>query len=130
MEGDPRVPVSSGPVEEDSPGRGSAAAIDPGVAMPAPATAGGTLHAPSPHDAGRLVPWLIEGLFVAGVMLAGLAVLVIVTSSQDPFRTAWIPVILGVAVVASVLRYRWLRRHESETGFVRERQISRERRGF
>jgi hypothetical protein len=85
---------------------------------------------PERRDVGRLLPWVIEAAFVAGLMAAGLAVFLILTSGQDPFGTAWIPVIVALAVIAAVLRHLWVRRHESETGVVRERQMSRERRGF
>lgn len=85
---------------------------------------------PEARDVNRWLPWIIEGAFVVGIMLAGLAVFLILTSGENPFRTAWIPVIVGVAVLASVLRHLWVRWHASETGVVRERQMSRERRGF
>ena len=85
---------------------------------------------PEGRDVNRWLPWVIEGAFVVGMMLAGLAVFLILTSGENPFRTAWIPVIVGLAVVAAVLRHLWVRWHESETGVVRERQMSRERRGF
>jgi uncharacterized membrane protein YqjE len=85
---------------------------------------------PRPRSLRDLIPWVTEIAFIAGVLIVGLVVLVVLTSGQNPFVSAVIPVIVVVALIAAVMRHRWMLRHRGDAQFQHARHVARERRGF
>jgi hypothetical protein len=80
---------------------------------------------------GRVIfPWLTELLFVTGVVVLGWIVFLVITSGENPFATIGIPIIIAVTAVVAIVRFRWGRRHRSDTEYMQARKVARERRGF